>query len=625
MPKESNNKKKKSMEISKEGAIKLNKGLAKVREKTVEKHKGKKWYCKRCGADIPTKIKRETDKDGNVKGKCLSCKRINVFVDYYPTLEITKEHEEEKHKEKLRKETEEGLEEEKQFYELRKLPDFLVKTIKEIQNEGVAGEEDTILALIIIAITRLVKNAIAESTNLLLSDDTGIGKDFTTKKTLVVIIPKKDHIHCGKMTPEAFTYWHQDDEDFSWDRKVIHFEDITQDILNCPTFKVTASGGSLAVVVIKQKTVEIPVRGKPCMILTSHHANPQDENLRRFRIGGLDDTEDQTKRILDKISTEYTRGKKNKPDVILRRSIQELQAQFVTIPYAKLIQHFFPNTTLMRTHYRCFLDYICSSAICHQHRREKTENGDIIATWDDYMIARMVLIYTTSNPKMIPMSKEYREILEILRKNVSPMSINELFSHPQCNHNIRWLYRHLPRLTATELIVKGTRETKDAKKPTNTYQYSLDLNIQALPTWNEIMTKVKSMATISNNSIKCKDIEEKDDIYKYLLSASNDEQTEENIALIKSFNIKELKETEAITNFLKERDEERYQRYYKERDLSQYEQIMEVKKTITNNQKAGYKVDDIFLNSNFSQSLISQLIESGQLIRQLNGEYIFGS
>jgi len=100
------------------------------------------------------------------------------------------------------------------------------------------------------------------------------------------------------MTPEAFTYWHYKEDGFSWDNKVIHFEDITQQLLNCSTFKTMSSGDNLAVIVKEQKTIEIPIPGKPCMILTSHHTNPRDEALRRFRIGALNDTENQRKSII---------------------------------------------------------------------------------------------------------------------------------------------------------------------------------------------------------------------------------------------------------------------------------------------------------------------------------------
>lgn len=41
----------------------------------------KKIYCFRCNAEIPKKIKRKKTKDGQIKGRCPSCKRTAVFVD----------------------------------------------------------------------------------------------------------------------------------------------------------------------------------------------------------------------------------------------------------------------------------------------------------------------------------------------------------------------------------------------------------------------------------------------------------------------------------------------------------------------------------------------------------------
>ncbi len=100
-----------------------------IKKDGMHKEKPEKLYCFRCGAKVPEKIKRETDKYGNVKGRCPSCKRTAVFVDYYPTPENIKKSKEGKHaqqlkkdreealklnRELLKKETKEGLEEEKE-------------------------------------------------------------------------------------------------------------------------------------------------------------------------------------------------------------------------------------------------------------------------------------------------------------------------------------------------------------------------------------------------------------------------------------------------------------------------------------------------------------------------------
>jgi hypothetical protein len=54
----------------------------------------KTWYCFRCGAKIPHKIKRKKNKLREIKGRCPSCKRIAIFVDYYPTFENIEKHNE---------------------------------------------------------------------------------------------------------------------------------------------------------------------------------------------------------------------------------------------------------------------------------------------------------------------------------------------------------------------------------------------------------------------------------------------------------------------------------------------------------------------------------------------------
>ena len=448
-------------------------------------------------------------------------------------------------------------------------PNLLIDVVREVQKE-VAGEEDTILAEIIVATTRLVSGASPESKNLFLSDKTGIGKDFTTSKTLEVIIPEDDNVHVTKMSKEAFTYWHNNESEWNWDEKVIHFEDITQSLLNCSTFKVMSSGGSYAVVVKDQTTIEIPINGKPCMILTSHHANPEDEALRRFPIGALNDSKEQTKRIKDKVAKRYTGREIISPDYTIRSAVQSLDPHSVIIPFAELIQFFFPEDVIMRTHFRRFLDYICSSAIFHQHQREKTDDGKIITTPDDYMIARMALIYTTSNPKMIPMSKEYRDVLTILQEDVQPMTVNDIFL--KCDgHSKKWLYTHLPKIAATKLIERGKQLSKDANREIETYQFA-DINPHAVPTWDKILSEMNKVIENTENTENTKtNTTEESDLEKWFLLNKKNAKKPKSISAVlhfsgglKPFNRKVFSVFSKISCFLRERDEKRYKKYYEE-------------------------------------------------------------
>ncbi len=541
------------------------------RQKELEEKK-KQLQCFRCGKKIPKNHPIKKDKIGRKIGRCLHKSKGGCWrKTYFVTPEEFKESEFKPAKEIIKDEHEK----QKKFL---KDPELLIKTIKEVQNNGVAGEEDTIITLIIIASTRLVKNATPESRNLLLSDTTGIGKDHTTKKVLKTIIPEKNHLHVTKMSNQVFTYWHADEKDWSWDGKVIHFEDITQDLLNCSTFKVMASGNSKAAVLKDQKVIEPIVNGKPCMILTSHHANLEDEGLRRFPIGSLNDTIDQTKRVKDKISKAFTGREINKPDNILRSALISLDSYSVIIPYAELIQHFFPDDILMRTHFHRFLIYICASAVFHQAQRKKTENGELITTPDDYMIARLVLIYTTSNPKMIPMSKEYRDVLTILQENVEPMSVAEIFL--KCDKSKDWLYRNLAKIVKTKLVVKSQRPDENANKNIVTYQYSPGLNFNAIPTWYEIQQKIDKIINKTKNTKKTDD----DDILEKWFSDNKikprkpKNKKDDGFSLVFlgheiPFNRKVFAVFLVLRQYLRERDEKRYSKYFEERDLDKLEKI----------------------------------------------------
>ncbi len=458
---------------------------------------------------------------------------------------------------------------------------FFVDTIKEI-NKEVEGEEDTIAAEIIVATTRLVNQRIPESINLLLSDKTGLGKDWTTKKTLEVIIPEEDLCHVTKMTPESFTYWHYGEDDWTWDNKVIHFEDITQNLLNCSTFKTMASGDNHAIVVKDQKTLEIPINGKPVMILTSHHANPKDEALRRFRIGGLNDTKKQTRKILNKISKSYTGVHKKEIDYVLRSAVQSLEPCDVIIPYAEIIQHFFPDNDIMRTHYRCFLDYIAGSAVFHQKQRERTENKEIIATPDDYMIARMVLIYTTSNPKMIPLSKEYRDILKILQDNDN-LTVKEL--EPKCSFSLPWLYKHLPNLVTTGLVEKGSKYNEQANKDVTTYKFA-DFSAKMIPTWEELSNQIYDIVYKTNKTNKTEAAQQLEkwfstvDIKPIKPNCKKEEFFLVLYGRIIPLNREVLLVFSVFYAFLRERDEERYKKYYENHQPTEEKEIQSTLNTI---------------------------------------------
>jgi len=67
--------------------------------------------------------------------------------------------------------------------------------IDEVHKEGVVGEEDSIILLTLKIMLRLTKNAAPTSSNVLVSDKTGGGKDWVTKRVCKVLIPSTECYH----------------------------------------------------------------------------------------------------------------------------------------------------------------------------------------------------------------------------------------------------------------------------------------------------------------------------------------------------------------------------------------------------------------------------------------------
>ncbi len=103
-------------------------------------------------------------------------------------------------KEQLKKETEEALNEEQTMIGELKKPDLLYNLVLEIQKQGVKGEEDNILVLIMKIMLRLVCDATAESSNMVVSDKSGSGKDWITKKVCTYLIPEEKYHHITDVT-----------------------------------------------------------------------------------------------------------------------------------------------------------------------------------------------------------------------------------------------------------------------------------------------------------------------------------------------------------------------------------------------------------------------------------------
>ena len=383
----------------------------------------------------------------------------------------------------------------KKYEEILKDPNLLENILQEI-GKRVVGEQDTIKAILINACGIWVENYQIASYNLHLNDQPGLGKDYIMKATLE-IFPQNNVVYRTKLTPQVLAYWHQDEPTWTWNDKILYIEDISNDLLQSDVFKTMASTGSNATVLIKQKPVDIKINGKPVIMITSYKTHPNDENLRRFPILGCDETAEQTLKIMQKQAQDATTGIETVYDDDIKQALHLLTPWKVRIPYGVTLPSIFPRNRYMRTHFHRFLDLINASAVLHQFQRKK-DDGYLLATMDDYKIARDVLLKMTSNTEMIPLTRIQKEILSFIRKHNGNHSVPNMAKNlPYTDKTLRL---NSDKLVSHGLLKRDTEIIEDSKKPVRVYLCNKPELELELPSEITILSKVSKVVDLKSTN-----------------------------------------------------------------------------------------------------------------------------
>ena len=376
--------------------------------------------------------------------------------------------------------------------------DLLSALVKESQNR-IAGEEATIESLHVWLAGRLVKNPLQlASYNLLVNSESGAGKDYVAKAVLKDY-PEPSVIMKTKITPEVFTYWHTEKE-WTWDGKVFYLEDVSTPILNSSVFKVMASGGSKATVIDKQRARDINIKGKPVMIITTATARPNKELSRRFPIISLDETHGQTRAIIDRQAKAAADGTMPEHNLIIREALSLLRQVNVKVVVAEEIAKYLPDKHLgIRTHAPRFFDLIKASAALHQFQRERDQKGYVLATWEDYDIARQCILRTVSSSNLVSLTRNQRKIIEIFEgsKDIKWWTLDTL-TPKVLFISERQLRRELKKLAGDGFLVAQLGESSGPGRRPLEYCKAETYGL-LLPSAEEIMAEMSTMTEMSIN------------------------------------------------------------------------------------------------------------------------------
>lgn len=298
-----------------------------------------------------------------------------------------------------RHESLEILKEKLENVEIEQYKKDIIPTLKNIDlhqemmtelDKVVVNEENLKKYLLNFCLKSLVIN-VQDYCGALINDSSSKGKSFCSTR-IVEIFPKLNRFLFTKITPEALTYWHENDKKFTYNGKILYFEDIRQNVLESETLKTFITDKSTALVTRKQKAVEIKIPGKPVIIITSCNADFGEEMLNRMEIARLSNDKNQSKSILSyQLQKSLGQTEEINPDVIkklecLERvnvSLEQLENEL------KLIQHQYlsVSNSNVRRDFPRFLDKIKASTALHQYNRERNTNDYVVAIKDDLEMA----------------------------------------------------------------------------------------------------------------------------------------------------------------------------------------------------------------------------------------------
>lgn len=392
------------------------------------------------------------------------------------------------------------------FYDVLESPDILNKCINEC-GKKIEGEKDAIKVLLLSVCGRLVLNSQPTSYNLLVNSESGSGKDYVTRNVLD-LFPKDDISHRSRISETAFTYWHnsEDEPDWTWDGKVVYLEDASNAVLNCDVMKTMCSGGSHATITVNHKAKDMFINGKPVIIVTSASANPNKEMLRRYSLLNLDESEEQTEAILRKKAKIASERIIPKYDPIIIEALANLKPYNVDVAIAGHFVEDFPTKHLIiRTHWDRFVDLIKASAILHQYQREKTKEGFIIANGQDYDVARDILIKTTTNAMMIPLSQLRQNLIKVFMDMDEGQLEGTWNTVSELEEKISFCSDKSIRTNCNELVNLGILEKEiqrreNIPKPTMAYRLKEGLIDLYFPTWDEITCRISSNTSLTSSS-----------------------------------------------------------------------------------------------------------------------------
>lgn len=294
-------------------------------------------------------------------------------------------------------------------------PRLADRFVEDMASLGVVGEALNLQLLLLTVVSRLLTRPIC----VVLKSASSTGKSFLMNAVLSSLPPGECFVFTA--TSAKALYFRTD----SLSHKVLVFMERPGAEDNDYQIRVLQSEGKLIYSVAQKDpetgeivTVDKEIPGPVAYIETTTQAVLHDENETRLFSASLDESMEATTKILAEQGRRAAQSQDRDPGRVLNvwQTLHTMiEPASVVIPFAERIAACFPSRLVRaRRDFPRFLSLIEASAVLHQCQRELDPRGTIVATLDDYAMARRLAVPLLESA-IFGAGKKTRELIAVAR------------------------------------------------------------------------------------------------------------------------------------------------------------------------------------------------------------------
>jgi hypothetical protein len=275
-------------------------------------------------------------------------------------------------------------------------PHLLRQVIDDVSSLGVAGERELVAMVYLIGVSRLLDHPLAA----IVQGHTSSGKSYVNER-VAELFPPEAVLMATQLTPQALFYMKPGSLCHKFvvagERSRLENDDTAE--ATRALREMLSSGRLSKLLPVKEggriQTQLIEQEGPIAYIESTTLTTIFEEDLNRCLLLATDDRQEQTRLVVEKVAERFSGASGCDLEwIVLRHHAAQrmLEQRPVVVPFAQRLGELFASDRVeARRAFPRLLVAVQSVALLHQRQRKWDADGSILATDDDYQVARHLL------------------------------------------------------------------------------------------------------------------------------------------------------------------------------------------------------------------------------------------